>query len=144
MTLHLSHLSYLCHSRQQWEDSGGQRGSPAPSLFSTKLYYLRGLSLWVLIHTHSFLHAERWLHPIPDLTSKVFPFCNAERPPFCSPFYPLPVLAPYMVPLPLGWFSISAFPSLFDDHTCSCLVLERKGNANLELLFFFYIFFIFF
>ena len=52
---------------------------------------------------------------------------------FCSPFCTLPLLALWMAPLLLDLFSTSVLPSLVEDRICY-LVLERKGNANLESL----------
>ena len=48
-----SHLSYFCHYHQQWVDSG-RHGGNSPHSFSPPNYLLYDLSVWFLIHTHSF------------------------------------------------------------------------------------------
>lgn len=48
-----SHLSYFCHSHQQWVDSG-RLGRNSPHPFSPPNYLLCDLSVWFLIRTHSF------------------------------------------------------------------------------------------
>ena len=111
----------------------GRHGGNSPHSFSPPNYLLCDLSVWFLIRTHSFFSLQRrWLHFIPDLTSEVSAFCTAGCPLLLQPI-PFPLLALWMALL-LDWFSTSVLPSLVEDHICSYLVLERKGNANLESL----------
>lgn len=117
-------------SHQQWTDL------ERVPLFSTKLTLscLHGLGVRFLICTHSLFSTQRrLLHPNLILHKRGLHFAGQGVCSSCSSYWALPPLPVYGSSL-TWWFSISAPPSLSEDHNCFYLILERKWMANLGSL----------